>query len=42
MVVQHRLFNTADYPLFQVIHDIARKRHDVPEKISDYLKQFYY
>ena len=41
MVEQHRLFNTADYPLFQLIHDIVRQQHDVPEKISDYLKQVY-
>lgn len=42
MVEQHRLFNTADYPLFQLIHDIVRQRQDVPEKINDYLKQVYY
>jgi glycerol-3-phosphate dehydrogenase (NAD(P)+) len=42
MVEQHRLFNTADYPLFQLIHDIVRQRHDVPGKINDYLKQLYY
>jgi len=42
MVEQHRLFNMADYPLFQLIHDIVRQRHDVPEKINEYLKQTYY
>ena len=41
MVSQHRLFNTADYPLFQLIHDIVRSPQGVDERISDYVRQVY-
>jgi glycerol-3-phosphate dehydrogenase (NAD(P)+) len=41
MVNQHRLFNIADYPLFQLIHDIVRQPHDVNKRINNYLKQVY-
>lgn len=42
MVSQHQLFNTADYPLFQLIHDIVRRPDDVHKKINGYLKQVFY
>jgi glycerol-3-phosphate dehydrogenase (NAD(P)+) len=41
MVGQHRLFNTADYPLFQLIHDIVRSPQGVHKRINEYLKQVY-
>ena len=41
MVSQHRLFNTADYPLFQLIHDIVRSPQGVHKKINGFLKQAY-
>lgn len=41
MVNRHRLFNTADYPLFQLICDIVSKPQGVHEKIDGYLKQVY-
>ncbi|MDB4308010.1 hypothetical protein N9985_01845 [Gammaproteobacteria bacterium] len=41
MVSQHRLFNTADYPLFQLIHDIVRSPQGVHKKIHGFLKQAY-
>jgi glycerol-3-phosphate dehydrogenase (NAD(P)+) len=41
MVSQYRLFNTADYPLFQLIHDIVRSPQGVRERINGYLKQVY-
>ena len=41
MVRQHRLFNTADYPLFQLIDDIVRSPRDVHKKINGFLKQAY-
>ena len=41
MVSQHRLFDTADYPLFQLIHDIVRSPQNVHERINGYLKQVY-
>jgi len=41
MVSQHRLFNSADYPLFRLINDIVRSPQGVHEKIKDYLKQVY-
>ncbi|HBE91669.1 MAG TPA: hypothetical protein DDW55_03770, partial [Gammaproteobacteria bacterium] len=41
MVSQHRLFNTADYPLFRLIQDIVRRPHDVHQRINRYLKQVY-
>jgi glycerol-3-phosphate dehydrogenase (NAD(P)+) len=41
MVSQHRLFNTADYPLFQLIHDIVKSPQGIHKKINGYLKQAY-
>ena len=41
MVSQHRLFNTADYPLFQLIHDIVSSPQGVHKRINGYLKQVY-
>ena len=41
MVSQHRLFNTADYPLFRLIHDIVRSPQGVRKRINVYLKQVY-
>jgi glycerol-3-phosphate dehydrogenase (NAD(P)+) len=39
MVSQHQLFETADYPLFQLIQDIVRQPHAVREKINHYIKK---
>lgn len=41
MVKQHDLFNTSDYLLFSLIHDIVNHPHDVRIKILDYLKKVY-
>ena len=41
MVTRHRLFNTADFPLFQLIQDIVRHPHDVKKRINNYLIQIY-
>lgn len=41
MVSQHKLFNTADYPLFQLIHSIIRQPREVRKCINEYLKQAY-
>ncbi len=41
MVKQHNLFNTADYPLFQLIDDIVSQPYNVHKKINDYLKKVY-
>lgn len=41
MVSQHHLLREADYPLFQLIHDIVRAPRDVPQRINAYLKQVY-
>ena len=41
MVNQHRLFNTADYPLFRLINDIVRSPRGVHERITGYLKLVY-
>lgn len=41
MVRQHNLFNTADYPLFQLIDDIVNQPHDVHKKIKNYLRKIY-
>ena len=41
MVSQHRLFNTADYPLFRLIHDIVRSPQGGRKRINVYLKQVY-
>jgi len=42
MVSQYHLLKEADYPLFQLIHDIVRAPRDVHERINAYLKQVYY
>lgn len=42
MVNKHQLFNTSNYPLFRLIDDIIRHRHDVHGRINEYLKQVYY
>jgi glycerol-3-phosphate dehydrogenase (NAD(P)+) len=41
MVSQHRLLNTTDYPLFQLIDDIVRNPQGVQKRIHGYLKQVY-
>ena len=41
MVSRYKLFNTADYPLFQLIHDIVSSPQGVHKKINRYLKQVY-
>jgi len=41
MVIHYRLFNTADYPLFQLIHDIVKHPYDVSKKIHGYLQRTY-
>ena len=41
MVSQHRLFNTTDYPLFRLIHEIVQSPEGVDEQIDGYLKQVY-
>jgi len=41
MVRQHKLFNTTDYPLFQLIENIVRQPHNVHKKINDYLEKVY-
>jgi len=41
MVNLHRLFNTADYPLFRLINDIVRSPQGVHERITGYLQQVY-
>ncbi|MDB4409725.1 hypothetical protein N9235_02830 [Gammaproteobacteria bacterium] len=41
MVSQYRLFNTADYPLFQLIDKIVSNPQGVRESINGYLKQVY-
>lgn len=41
MVSQHHLLKKADYPLFQLIHDIVRTPRDVQQRITAYLKQVY-
>jgi len=42
MVSQHNLFNTENYPLFQLIQGIVNKPHDVQDKIDGYLNQYFY
>jgi len=39
MVRKYKLFNTVDYPLFQLIDNIVLKTHDVRKKIDSYLKK---
>lgn len=41
MVKKHNLFNTEEYPLFNVIDDIVNHPHDVDKKIKDYLIKIY-
>lgn len=41
MVTQHNLFNTANYPLFQLIKTIVDQPLKVENRISDYLRQVY-
>ena len=41
MVAQHHLFNSADYPLFQLIDNIVKQPKDVKNKIAAYLAQIY-
>ena len=41
MVSQHRLFNTANYPLFRLIHEIVRSPQGVHARINGYLKRIY-
>lgn len=41
MVRQHKLFNTADYPLFLLIDNIVRQPQNVKKKINDYLIKVY-
>ncbi|MDP1558213.1 MAG: hypothetical protein Q8L82_04790 [Nitrosomonas sp.] len=41
MVNQHQLFNTADYPLFQLISDIVKHPHHVGQRINGYIEQAY-
>ena len=42
MVGQHHLLREADYPLFNLIHEIVRDPRDVQQRINDYLKLVYY
>jgi glycerol-3-phosphate dehydrogenase (NAD(P)+) len=41
MVKQHKLFNTTDYPLFQLIDNIVSQPKNVEKKINDYLINVY-
>ena len=41
MVRQHKLFNTPDYPLFQLIDNIVSQPQNVQTKINDYLLKVY-
>ena len=41
MVAQHHLFNSDDYPLFQLIDNIVKQPKDVKNKIAAYLAQVY-
>lgn len=41
MVSHHRLFNTKDYPLFQLIHELVRSPRGVRNRIDEYLQQVY-
>mgnify|MGYP001819928888 FL=1 len=41
MVNRHRLFNTKDYPLFQLIHELVRSPRDAGNRIDNYLQQVY-
>lgn len=39
MVSKCQLFDTANYPLFRLIHDIVRQSHDVNKKINTYISK---
>jgi len=41
MVKKHNLFNTKEYPLFNLIDDIVNHPHDVHKKIIEHLKKVY-
>ena len=41
MVKQHKLFNTTDYPLFQLIDNIVSQPQNVQKTINDYLIKIY-
>jgi len=41
MVSQHRLFNTAGYPLFRLIHEVVSSPKGVHKRINGYLQQIY-
>ena len=41
MISRYRLFNTADYPLFQLIDDIVSSPRGVDKRINDYLQQVF-
>jgi len=41
MVTKHQLFNTQDYPLFELIHGIVKKPQNVADRIRIHLDQFY-
>ena len=41
MVSQHNLFDTANYPLFQLIETIVDQPREVERRISEYLSQVY-
>ena len=41
MISRYRLFNTADYPLFQLIDDIVSSPRGVHKRINDYLQQVF-
>ena len=39
MVSKYQLFETANYPLFRLIHDIVQQSHDVNKKINTYISK---
>ncbi len=41
MVSRHRLFNTKDYPLFQLIHELVRSPQGMRNRIDEYLQQVF-
>lgn len=41
MINQYQLFNTQNFPLFQLINAIARHPHNVRLKLDNYLEQIY-
>ena len=41
MVIKYRLFNTEDYPLFQLIHEIVKNPRNVADRIREHLRQVY-